>query len=321
MRYLLRTCRALTVQTAVEIVRQPLPVLVTTLAATMAALFPLFLAFQFGEEGRLVRDGILALHFSLGVYLASVAASSTLGRELNAGSGALVLSKAVSRELFYVSKFLGVLLVLGLFTLCVGLAAVLSARVGAANYIVDSRAGALIGGAICTAFAVAGLLNYWKGRPFSSTAQLLLVAALASAVALVSIGPGGGDGRATFAATALHLAPALILIFLALSVMAAIVLALSVRLPAAPVVAVGGLVFVLGLVNGPLFGQAAAGGNAAAAAAAALLPDWQHFWVVDALSGNGRIPLSYVGWAGLYAALYAAGALLAGLALFRDREV
>jgi hypothetical protein len=308
-------------QTAVEILRQPLPVLVTTLATTLAALFPLVLSFQFGEEGRLVRDGILALHFTLGVYLAAIAASATLGRELQSGSGALVLSKAVSHELFYLSKFLGVVIVLAVFTLCLGLAAVLSTRVGVSNYVVDPRAGAIIGVAIALAFLLAGVLNYWKGFSFSSTAQVLLVVALLVSLGLVAVQPGGTDSAASLAQTALRLAPSLILVFMALVMMTAITLALAARLPAVPVVAIGALVFLLGLVNGPLFGKAVARGNLAAVAVSALVPDWQHFWLVDALSGNGRIPFGYVGWAGLYAAAYTGGILLAGLALFRDREI
>jgi ABC-type transport system involved in multi-copper enzyme maturation permease subunit len=320
MRYVLQSCRALTLQTAVEILRQPLPVLLTILATVLAALFPMVLAFQFGEEGRLVRDGILALHFTLGVYLAAVASSATLGRELESGSGALVLSKAVSHELFYLSKFFGVVLVLAVFTLCMGLAAVLSSRVGLANYVVDSRAGGIIGACILAACVLAGVLNFWKGRPFPSTAQIFLVIALLAAAGLTALEAGSGS-VASLAATALHLGPALLLIFLALVMMAAITLALAARLPAVPVVSLGALVFLLGLINGPLFGKAAARGNWLAAGLSALLPDWQHFWLVDALSGSGHIPAAYVGWAALYAAVYTGGILLAGLALFRGREI
>ncbi len=321
MQQVLRSCRALTVQTAVEILRQPLPVLVTTLAATLAALFPLVLSFQFGEEGRLVRDGVLALHFTLGVYLAAVAASATLGREIQSGSGALVLSKAVSHELFYFSKFLGVVLVLALFTLCIGLAAVLSTRVGVANYVVDPRAGGLIGMAIAFAYLLAGVLNYWKGRPFSSTAQLLFVLALLVSLGLVAVQPGGSDPASSLMQTALRLAPALALVFMALVMMTAITMALAARLPAVPVVVLAALVFLLGLIKSPLFGEASARGNIAARLASVLAPDWQHFWLVDALAGGGRIPMGYVGWAGLYAAAYTGGILLVGIAFFRDRDV
>lgn len=320
MRHAFSMCRALAWQTAVEILRQPLPVLLTTLASSLAALFPLVLSFQFGEEGRLARDGILAMHFTLGVYLAAVASSATLGREWQSGTGALVLSKAVSRELFFFSKFLGLALVLAVFTFCMGAAAVLSTRVGVANYVIDSRAGGIIGGSILAACLLAGLLNYWKSRPFPSTMQGLLVAALLMAAGLVALLPLPPDAL-SLAATFQRLAPALLLVFFALVMMAALTLALAARLSAVPVLVMAALVFLLGLVNGPLFGPAAARGSLWARVAGAVIPDWQHFWLMDALSGSGRIPFSYVGWAGLYAAVYTAGLLSVGLAVFRNREV
>jgi len=149
---------------------------------------------------------------------------------------------------------------------------------------------------------------------------VLLVVALLVSLGFVASRPGGA-GTASLSQTAWQLAPALALVFLALIMMAAITLALASRLPAVPVVAIGAILFLLGLVNGPLFGKAAARGNMAAAVVSTLMPDWQHFWLADALSGTGRIPFSYVGWAGLYAAAYTGGILLIGLALFRNREI
>jgi hypothetical protein len=201
-----------------------------------------------------------------------------------------------------------------------GAAAILSTRVGVANYQIDARAGGIIGAAVLASLLLAGLLNYWKNRPFPSALQGFLVAALLGSIVLSALLPAPRDVL-PLGATFLKLAPALILVFFALVVMAALTLALAVRLSAVPVLVLAALVFLLGLVNGPLFGKAAAQGRFWAAGAAALLPDWQHVWLVDALSGGGRIPLSYVGWAGLYAAAYTAGLLLAGLALFRNREV
>ncbi len=43
-------------------------------------------------------------------------------------------------------------------------------------------------------------------------------------------------------------------------------------------------------------------------------------WIADALEGDKKIPLSYLGKAG-YAAGYIAAVLAIGLALFEDREL
>jgi len=311
----------LALQAARALWRQPLPVLTATLGALMAALFPLLVAFPLGDSDRLVRDGALALYFSLGVYLAAAAASGSLDRDREAGWAALVLSKAVSRSRFYLARYGGVLLVLALFSLCLGLAALLSGRVGAAHDHGQSGAGLGIGLSILAAHAAAGLANYRCGRPYASMAFGLLAFALLAAAAVPAIGLSGGAARAALAAAAVRLAPALLLIGLALAVLAAVVMALSVRLPPAPVAAAGGLVFLLGLVRAPLVDRAAAAGNRAAASAAALLPDWHLFWAADALSGGGRIPWDYVGGVGLYAVLYTAGMVLIGLALYGGRDL
>ena len=52
-----------------------------------------------------------------------------------------------------------------------------------------------------------------------------------------------------------------------------------------------------------------------------LVPNFQCFWMVDALSENRAIPWSYVASATGYGALYAAAGLLLGMALFETREV
>ena len=77
-----RRFSALAGLTALEAMRQPMPLMLTTAAAIMAALFPLLVAHQFGDEGRMVRDSILALQFALGVYLAAYVASGSMSRPI-----------------------------------------------------------------------------------------------------------------------------------------------------------------------------------------------------------------------------------------------
>jgi len=52
-----------------------------------------------------------------------------------------------------------------------------------------------------------------------------------------------------------------------------------------------------------------------------LLPNFQFFWMLDALSDDRVIPWSYVASATGYGALYAAAALAVGIGLFQTREV
>jgi hypothetical protein len=77
---------------------------------------------------------------------------------------------------------------------------------------------------------------------------------------------------------------------------------------------------MLGLMSDYLLGRHTAG-SAAASVAYALLPNWQHFWVADALDAGGVIPWSYVARVAFYAAAYTGGVLCLGALSFRRREV
>ena len=94
---------------------------------------------------------------------------------------------------------------------------------------------------------------------------------------------------------------------------------LATRLDTVPTLILCSLAFLLGLVSDHLFGRAPHP-SAAAAVLGGLVPNWQHFWLADALSGDGRIPWAYVGHASAYGALHLGGLLLLGLLSFRSAE-
>ena len=106
----------------------------------------------------------------------------------------------------------------------------------------------------------------------------------------------------------------------ALLVLTAIALSLSTRLGTAPTLAICVVIFMVGLLSDFLVGQYAAG-SPLAAFIYKVIPDWQHFWVSDALTGGGRVPGSYLLNAGLYAAAYCAAVLCIGLFAFRCTEM
>ncbi|MBN2452089.1 MAG: ABC transporter permease subunit [Lentisphaeria bacterium] len=53
----------------------------------------------------------------------------------------------------------------------------------------------------------------------------------------------------------------------------------------------------------------------------ACVPNWQLFWMADALAAKRSIPLSYVGFGGIYALLFVTFFVLLAVALFWQREV
>src|SRR6516225_6735030 len=90
-----------------ELVRQP----VFLLLMTCSAVFEVFLAvpfyFAFGEELKLVKNTALAVMLLAGLLGAVLCASASLAREIRTGTALAVLSKPVGRAQFLLAKFTG----------------------------------------------------------------------------------------------------------------------------------------------------------------------------------------------------------------------
>jgi hypothetical protein len=75
------------------------------------------------------------------------------------------------------------------------------------------------------------------------------------------------------------------------------------------------------LVSDYFWGTRAKAGSWWASALYAVTPNWQLFWMADALEQDNKIPLSYLGEALGYAAAYIGAILALALTLFEDREL
>ncbi|MDA0577134.1 MAG: hypothetical protein O3B24_03445 [Verrucomicrobia bacterium] len=318
---------ALTGLTAVEAIRQPILVLLFTACVTFTAVTPMVLLHTFGEYGKMARETGLALHFLLGLLAAVQAAASSLAQEVRSGTAAVVLSKPVGRHTFFLAKFTGIALVILAFSLGAALATLLSERVAerlthtaaGAEELIDWRTAWWLLAAPLLGLAVAGLLNYTRRVSFGSTAFLLIICALL----LVLLTSGAYDRTGARASFDLRVdwrvLPAGVLITAALLVISAVAVSLSTRLRPAPTLALCGLIFILGLLWEYLFGQAPT--SPLSGWLYSIAPNWQHFWVSDALTGGGTIPWSYVGQVMIYAATYIGAILCLGTCAFARADV
>ena len=314
--------------TVLEITRQPLCLLLALTCVALIALVPLVLMHNLGEDTRLARDSALALHFTFGLIFAGEAASAALSRELRRGTAAVLLSKPFSRELLFLAKFAGVAAAVLLFSAAAALATLLSDRVAErfvssgplVGYVTDWITGDLLLASPLVACGLAGYINYRRGRPYGSTAFGLLLACLV----LVLLAGGFYDRLGHFApyhpGLEWRILPVSLLMTLALLVLSAVAITLSTRLSAVPTVTLCSVLFVLGLLSDYLFGRHAASSHLAGFLYR-LTPNWQHFWLADALRQGGTVPWTYVGQALLYAAAYAGAVLSLGTLLFRHTEV
>ncbi|MFO7871358.1 MAG: ABC transporter permease [Kiritimatiellia bacterium] len=313
--------------TALEVIRRPICLLLTTACVVLSVLTPLLLMHQFGEEGKLARDSALAFHFVIGLFVAGHAASSVLSREVNSGTASAVLSKPVRRELFFLAKFAGITLVVIAFSFCATLTTLMSERIARkfyftdrfAGYVTDWKTAIFALSAPVLAYAVAAVVNYRKKRPFQSNAFWMAAAFLGAAFIACGFFNRMGSFDPFDFRMNWQLIPASALITMALVVLSAIALTLSIRFNAVPALTLTLCVLAAGLVSDFLLGRKAAD-SAVIALIYGVIPDWQHFWVPDTLSRGGAVPLSYLVTAGTYALACSAAVLCLGTALFRHRE-
>src|SRR5678815_4228811 len=90
-----------------ELIRQP----VFLLLMTGSAVFEIFLAtpyyFAFGDEPKLVKNSTLAVMLLSGLFGAVLSASASVAREIRTGTALAVMSKPVGRAQFLVAKYFG----------------------------------------------------------------------------------------------------------------------------------------------------------------------------------------------------------------------
>jgi hypothetical protein len=314
--------------TAVEAIRQPICLLLTTTCVVLTALIPLIAMHNFGEDGKLVRDSGLAFHLVFGLFVAGYAACSSLATEMRSGTASAVLSKPVGREVFFLAKFVGVAIVVVAFSACATLTTLLSERVAEkfysipelTGYITDWQTGTILILAPFVAYLIAGAINYVARRPFGSTAFGLVFLCLLAAAFVAGFFDRTGHRAPFDLAVEWRILPASLLVTLALIVLSAIAMAMSTRLSTVPTLTFSGAILAAGLMSDYWLGEKAAISRIAGFFYR-IIPNWQHFWLSDALSNGGTIPWTYVIGAAFYAAAYSAGILCLGLLSFRHVEM
>jgi ABC-2 type transport system permease protein len=119
-----------------------------------------------------------------------------------------------------------------------------------------------------------------------------------------------------------RMVPAAILILFALWILAALALACSTRFDMIPTLAICSALFLVGIMSDYLFGRPAQAGSWWASTLYTITPNWQLFWIADALSmGKSTFHWEYVGKAFAYVVAYAGAALSIAVVLFEEREL
>jgi hypothetical protein len=309
-----------------ELVRQP----IFLILISSSTVFSVFLAsvpyFGFGDDPKLVKDGALAVMFVAGLFGAVFNASASMSREIRSGTALAVLAKPVSRAKFLLAKFVGLAGALVLLVYANLIAGLLVSRMAFDAYgETDTFALKVFFTFIVLAYAFGGFSNYFLRRPFVSDTVFLFL--LMSTLGFIYIHVFDTVDQIQSAKGQLEkvsdwrMIRASVLLLFALWILSGIALACSTRWDAIPTLTLCSAVFMLGLMSDYLLGIPAKDGSLIASFLYVVVPNWQLFWMTDALEEGKSIPLSYIGKAFLYTAAYLAASLSLALILFQDREL
>lgn len=292
----MRRGRAIVFATALELLCEPLYLLVLLAALVLSAVAPAMHYHQFGEASRMARDAGLSAILIGGAVVALVGPIRTFRRELETGTAQVALAHSVSRTSFFLCKTLGCALAYLIFVATVTFVSVTvvnGAEIGGRLASVRGDIARLWGPSFACAMAaivlplVAGAaLNRFARFRFTLTANLI---ALAIAFAGMFYRFDG--------ALALRLLPAFTLVAVPALALLAASAAFAVRFS----------------------GNAAA--SLSALVATALLPTLGAYCLSDALANGGAVPPLYVLAAFAAVVPAVAALLLAGIHFINGRDV
>jgi ABC-type transport system involved in multi-copper enzyme maturation permease subunit len=306
-----------------ELVRQP----VFLLLMTTSVAFEIFLAtpyyFAFGDEPKLVKNSTLAVMLLAGLFGAVLTASSSLAREIRSGTALAVLSKPVGRAQFLLAKYAGLVLALTLLTYVNLIGALLASRMAFDAYgSTDLFALGVFALGLVMAYLLGGFSNFFLRRPFVSDAVFGLTVMATLAFLAINFFTKDGKTQAFARGVDWQMIPAAILILFALWILAALALACSTRFDMIPTLAICSALFLLGLPSDYLFGTRAEKGSWWASVLYTVTPNWQLFWLADAVEmGKSHFYWGYLGKALLYVVGYVGAALAVAVVMFEEREL
>ena len=307
-----------------ELVRQPIFLLLMVCSSGFSVFLAAVPYFGFGDDPKMVKDTVLAAMLLSGLFGAVICSSYSVAREIRTGTALAVLSKPVGRIQFLLAKYCGLAGVLTLLTYANTLSTLIVSKIAYDAYgDADVRALAIYFGLVAVGFLLAGFANYFLRRPFVADAVFATVVMMTIAMLWIVVlkETFSRNPYDTKNVVDLRMVPASCLILCAFYVLAGIALACTTRLDIVPTLAICSGFFVIGLMSDYLFGRPAADGNWWASVLYALVPNWQLFWLADALTDGRTIPWSYVGKAFGYVVGYVGALLCLAMLAFENREL
>ena len=299
-----------------ESVREPIFALLLMCAVLLIANFPFVAIFVFYDQVKLVVDSSMATTMLFGLFAAVLCSSNTVSREMRDGTVLLLFSKPVFRSTFILAKIAGIMMASLLFVLVCNAASVVALYVAIDPFRVNFVLYYVLLGLLVLGAAVGMVLNFSKGSSFPAMMTIFMSIALpVMAVAVMifkTVPPEIILSDFLLAIT---------LLFFAVAAMATLTVVFATRLDMVSNLCVSSVLFALGLMSNYLFQPEVGTLSLVKSVFYALLPNWQIFWLADALATRKNIPLEYLGYAAIYVLLYIGLCSMWAVLVFRDKEI
>jgi len=308
--------------TFTETIRQPVYAVIMAAALFLFVMSPAVTMLTLDEDIKLLREIGLSTLFLSGLFIAIFSATGAVTEEIETKTITTILSKPIGRATFILGKFLGVCAAVSLAHYICTIALLMIIRHGVLETAADTHDWPVIATAsavLAVSLLLTAFFNYTYDWPFSATAIVLLaVTATLGIVFLCLI-----DKEWKFNPQDNHIEvfeiSGSLLLLMAVIILVALAVLFSSRLNVVLTLVCCSAVFLIGLIHDWLFGK-----NAEAFWAkigAVLIPNFQVFWVSDAIYESSEVPAAYLAMGIGYAALYTTGVLLLAIALFQRRQV
>jgi ABC-type transport system involved in multi-copper enzyme maturation permease subunit len=257
------------------------------------------------------------------LFIAIFSAAGAVTEEIETKTITTVLTKPVQRPTFILGKFFGVAAAVVLAHYICTIALLLTIRHGVLATASDTHDWTVITVAIAAvglALLLTAFLNYFYDWAFTSTA--IALGAIFGTIGMIFLTFIDRDWQFNPANNGFAIFDiyASTLLLFAILVLVSLALALSARFNI--VITLTGCIgfFMLGLISDYVFGRLAQS-HIWAKIAYIIVPNFQPFWISDAIYEGSPIPFKYILMTATYAVCYTAAILFATIALFQRRQV
>jgi hypothetical protein len=282
-------------------------------------LLPQLSLFVFNEKNKMIIDSSMAITLFFAMLIAVLLASHTFYREATNGTLLLLLSKPVPRYIFVSAKVFGVLLTLTFFLVTCGIACINSLTISISQFQTNYYNMIIFYAAIILAAIWGAYRDYFKGYIFTESASLATLFFLILQFIQNFVLPIG-DTSKKIIELQLHMLPALLLILFSVWILGSITIVFSTRFNVVINLMLSFPVYILGLMSHYLIGKHIAS-SFLCKILYTIIPNWQYFWMADAVSSGVKIPFEYILWAFIYTILYITTCIIVATIAFKSKEL